>query len=84
MIIQREWIVSCSCPDCGEPMPALVRIAEQYFPAREKPDAPAQTFLSPSMMMGAGHLHCDRCGVTHNPSRLEPALTRVDLGPREV
>lgn len=88
MIIRREWTVGCACPDCGEPMPPLVRIQDQHYPQEQNspdgPSLPDVTYLSPSLIMGAKPYHCDRCGVTHDASRLEPVLARVDLGPREV
>lgn len=85
MIIRREWIVVCACPDCGEPMAPLVRIAEQHFSERkEAPVMPEMTFLTPTLMLGVSVTHCDRCGVTHDVAQLAPVLTRVDLGPREV
>lgn len=74
-----------SLPGRREPLAPLVRLAEQHFPERkESPAMPEMTFLTPSLMLGVGATHCDRCGVTHDAARLEPVLTRVDLGPREV
>lgn len=78
MVIRREWVIVCHCPDCGKSMAPLVQIQEQHYP--EAHNMPAHTYLSSTMYgMGIEQIRCDPCGVVHDVTRLEPSLVRVDL-----
>lgn len=78
MIVTREWIVACKCPDCGLLMEELSHLQEQHYP--KDTNMPEMWTISSGFTQGTAPFTCKECGKTHETKDLTPEMIAMQPG----